>query len=62
MIFCDEISVALFDNDNRVGVWRRLGDRNIVARVVVQAPRAARPYLFSDGQNMYSRVVLEAIY
>ena len=23
-----------------------------------QDPRAARPYLFSDGQNMYNRVVL----
>ena len=26
--------------------------------LIVQDPRAARPYLFSDGQNMYYRVVL----
>ena len=25
---------------------------------MVQDPRDARPYLFSDGQNMYNRVVL----
>ena len=25
---------------------------------LVEDPRAARPYLFSDGQNMYNRVVL----
>ena len=27
-------------------------------RCEVKDPRAARPYLFSDGQNMYNRVVL----
>ena len=26
--------------------------------LIVKDPRAARPYLFSDGQNMYNRVVL----
>ena len=26
--------------------------------VIVRDPRAARPYLFSDGQNMYNGVVL----
>ena len=26
--------------------------------IVVKDPRAARPYLFSEGQNMYNRVVL----
>ena len=26
--------------------------------LIVQDPRAARPYLFSDEQNMYNRVVL----
>ena len=26
--------------------------------LTVQDPRAARPYLFSDGQNMYNRVIL----
>ena len=25
---------------------------------IVQDPKATRPYLFSDGQNMYNRVVL----
>ena len=27
-------------------------------RLIVQDPKATRPYLFSDGQNMYNRVVL----
>ena len=26
--------------------------------IIGRNPRAARPYLFSDGQNMYNRVVL----
>jgi hypothetical protein len=26
--------------------------------LIVEDPRAARPYLYSDGQNMYNRVVL----
>ena len=30
----------------------------IIRPLLVQDPRAARPYLFSDGQNMYNRVVL----
>ena len=47
---------------------RHCGDQNIVIYfiwfrsykidVLVQDPRAARPYLFSDEQNMYNRVVL----
>ena len=28
----------------------------------MQDPRAARPYLFSDGQNMYNRAVLVNVY
>ena len=27
-----------------------------VHKLIVQVPRTARPYLFSDGQNMYNRV------
>ena len=30
--------------------------RNVI--VIVQDPRALRSYLYSDGQNVYSRVVL----
>ena len=30
--------------------------------IIVQDPRAARPYLFSDGRNMYNRVVLWTIH
>ena len=26
--------------------------------LIVEDPRAARPYLFSDGENTYNRVVL----
>ena len=29
-----------------------------LSRVIVQDPRDPRPYLFSNGQNMYNRVVL----
>ena len=28
--------------------------------LIVKDPKAARPYLFSDGQNMYNRLVLVA--
>jgi hypothetical protein len=33
-----------------------LGDE--LQGVLIQASKAARPYLFSDGQNMHNRVVL----
>ena len=48
-----------------MAIWRLLSLVKPVLRsaytdtaVIVEDPRAARPYLFSDGQNIYNRVVL----
>ena len=44
-----------------LGGRRKLLDFRNIRRYwehIVQDPSAARPYLFSDGQNMYNRVVL----
>ena len=43
---------------NRTARGEKVDSEQENNRYVVKDPRAARPYLFSDGQNMYNRVVL----
>ena len=38
--------------------WEASNQSYLRYEVIVKDPKASRPYLFSDGQNMYNRVVL----
>ena len=38
-------------------IVQKRSSKGSVIIIIVRDPRAARPYLFSDGQNMYNRVV-----